>query len=312
MITIISEQIDITTDKVIEWLYFYDNQCERINFQNVSKISIKLSNSDNSFQLNDLEKRNVWIRRGKLSTIPKSININLFYNYLKKEENPVLSYCEKILLYNKSLIGSSQEEIFNNKVLNLMVAKKCGLNIPNTLITNKKIDLQEFYNKNKPIITKSLFLPPNIKTDTCSLNSLGTVLINQKEIDLLNDNFSLSLVQKYVKKKYEVRTFIFKNRFYSMAIFSQGDNKTSVDYRNYNKKRPNRTVPFKLPKKLKLQVKKMMRLKKIHTGSIDFIVTPNNEFYFLEINPQGQIDWLSQRCNYYIEKDIAKILSGSK
>ena len=32
--------------------------------------------------------------------------------------------------------------------------------------------------------------------------------------------------------------------FYSSAIFSQNDPKTSVDFRNYNKDKPNRTPPY--------------------------------------------------------------------
>jgi hypothetical protein len=46
----------------------------------------------------------------------------------------------------------------------------------------------------------------------------------------------------------------------------------------------------------------------MNTGSIDLILTPNGEYFFLEINPMGQYDWLSKNCNYYIEKDIAEML----
>ena len=46
----------------------------------------------------------------------------------------------------------------------------------------------------------------------------------------------------------------------------------------------------------------------INTGSIDLIYSLSNEYVFLEVNPQGQFDWLSKNCNYYIEKDIAELL----
>ena len=44
----------------------------------------------------------------------------------------------------------------------------------------------------------------------------------------------------------------------------------------------------------------------LDTGSIDFILTPKKEYIFLEINPAGNIEMVSEPCNYYIEKRIAE------
>jgi len=30
------------------------------------------------------------------------------------------------------------------------------------------------------------------------------------------------------------------------------------------------------------------------------------------VNPQGQVDWLSKNCNYYVEKYIAEQLTDEK
>ena len=46
----------------------------------------------------------------------------------------------------------------------------------------------------------------------------------------------------------------------------------------------------------------------LNMGTLDFIVTKNDEFIFLEINPVGQFTDLSYNCNYYVEKKIAQIL----
>jgi hypothetical protein len=42
-------------------------------------------------------------------------------------------------------------------------------------------------------------------------------------------------------------------------------------------------------------------------GSIDLIFNENG-FYFLENNPQGQYEWLSENCNYYVDRYIAEQL----
>jgi len=46
----------------------------------------------------------------------------------------------------------------------------------------------------------------------------------------------------------------------------------------------------------------------LNSGSIDILVTPNNEYVFLEVNPVGQFGMVSQPCNYYLEKRIAERL----
>jgi glutathione synthase/RimK-type ligase-like ATP-grasp enzyme len=122
----------------------------------------------------------------------------------------------------------------------------------------------------------------------------------------MDDAFLPSLFQEYISKKIEIRSFYLNDVFYSMAIFSQLDSLTTLDYRNYNLEKPNRTVPFCLPESVQIQVKKLMKRLELDTGSIDLILTMEGDYVFLEINPTGQFGWLSKSCNYYIEREIAK------
>ena len=43
-------------------------------------------------------------------------------------------------------------------------------------------------------------------------------------------------------------------------------------------------------------------------GAIDFILGEDGEYYFLEINPNGQWAWIECRTNYRIAAEIAKLL----
>ena len=90
-----------------------------------------------------------------------------------------------------------------------------------------------------------------------------------------------------------------------MAIFSQLDEMTRYDYRNYNRIKPNRDVPFKLNLEIENKLSEFMKRSDLETGSIDIILTPQGEYYFLEVNPTGQFGWVSVDCNYYIEREIA-------
>jgi glutathione synthase/RimK-type ligase-like ATP-grasp enzyme len=120
--------------------------------------------------------------------------------------------------------------------------------------------------------------------------------------------FFPTLFQKKLAKVFELRIFYLNEKFYSMAIFSQEDQQTEVDFRNYNFEKPNRTVPFLLP--IDLQKKLIQLMKNLHlkSGSIDMVLTEEGDYVFLEVNPVGQFGMVSSPCNYELSKLIAETL----
>jgi len=46
----------------------------------------------------------------------------------------------------------------------------------------------------------------------------------------------------------------------------------------------------------------------MRSGSIDMILTPEDEYVFLEVNPVGQFQWVAEHCNYPINQKIAEYL----
>lgn len=100
-----------------------------------------------------------------------------------------------------------------------------------------------------------------------------------------------------------------KGKCYTSAIFSQRDEKTKIDFRNYNYQKPNRVSVYKLPQKVENKIVAFMNKIEMDSGSLDIIVTPQKEYYFLEVNPVGQFFQVSHPCNFYLEKEVAKYLS---
>lgn len=135
-----------------------------------------------------------------------------------------------------------------------------------------------------------------------------TETVSDEFIDTLNDDFFPSLIQQQLDKAYELRIFYLHGNYYSMAIFSQSDQQTCVDFRKYNDKKPNRTVPFCLPSCIEEKIKCFMMTMNLNSGSIDMIVTKKNDYVFLEVNPVGQFGMVSGPCNYRLEKEIATYL----
>jgi ATP-GRASP peptide maturase of grasp-with-spasm system len=193
-----------------------------------------------------------------------------------------------------------------NKLKILYKAQNIGFLIPETYICSTKIELEAILQQHASLITKSIgdiFPIQNRKNSVTFL----TKEITKDVVSNLPATFFPSLFQKKVEKEYEIRTFYFFGKCYSMAIFSQRDATTAVDFRNYNLKTPNRTVPYSLSFQIEKKIVKLMKQLNLNTGSIDLIKS-NIGYYFLEVNPVGQFGMVEYPCNYPLAKLVAQKL----
>jgi len=135
-----------------------------------------------------------------------------------------------------------------------------------------------------------------------------TTKIEKRDLKYLPHRFFSSYIQEQIQKEYEVRVFYINKRFFSMAIFSQNDPQTSVDFRKYNRVKPNRFLPYKLPFEIEKKLTLVMEEIKLNCASIDLIKSINGRYYFLEINPVGQFGMVDFPCNYGLHKIVAEEL----
>jgi ATP-GRASP peptide maturase of grasp-with-spasm system len=218
---------------------------------------------------------------------------------------------EIVKLFEYYIDRTKQYPKLSTSVLNKLVvsdkAKELGIKVPNYIVTNNRNDLKSFLLREKSVITKPI---NEVNAFVIGDNSfaLYTEVVDASTVDSLPTNFFPSLFQTFIKKKYEIRTFYINGEFYSSAIFSSSNAKTEVDFRKYDHGNPNRTVPYHLPQNVSTILDGLMRDLGLTTGSIDLIKSFNNEYYFLEVNPDGHFGMISKPCNYYIEKEIAKLL----
>ncbi len=319
-ILICTNKNEKTTDIVLEYIDYLGGKFYRVHKDDMIKdISINIDSNikDDYIELKFKNKnnyttyiKNMWYRRGDFSKILPISKFELNSNRIRKE--CILKewdITKTFLHYHLPTLGNYNSEVKSNKIKDLVIARDCSLDIPETLVTTEKSKLIEFYKRNSSIITKPIdngHLSYKDKINTYS--SKGIVFIDDKLIEKLEIRFCLSLFQKYEEKEFEIRVFFIKKKLYPMAIFSQRDIKTRFDFRNYNRENPNRNVPFKFPKRIEKKILNFIHLSNLDTGSIDLIYTPDNRFVFLEVNPAGQFGWVSQNCNYYLEKEIAKLL----
>jgi len=264
-ILIFSELNDASTNDVIEWLSLLEHNVFRINAEDiVSHIDIKIDNNKiriclevGGKEINLAQADRIWFRRGHLTLnhkmdFPKEldqITHQAISRHLFSEELVTLEKFIYTYLYDKPHIGNNNQTS-DNKLIALKKAKDTGLSIPSSEINTRKDDLMNFFNQHQQdCISKGIQDVLSFGSKNIGYN-YGTSKIEVADLEEMDDCFFPSLLQKNIAKKYELRIFYMRKKFYSMAIFSQNDEQTSIDFRNYNWEKPNRNVPFILPKEI--------------------------------------------------------------
>lgn len=300
MILIISDNNDISTTEIIRWLLCEGKNCMRVHEDEVFEIKINqkriyIESSRNKFFLDEIT--SVWYRRGglnfrRLRYTNNSINLNM-----NEVQHWLEDYVRKTLESKKHINKESNFHV--NKLLVLEQAQKAGLDVPAYFLADKTDAVVL-----KKTITKTIAgiaVLENISKNTDAL--MYTTIIDKHE----QGEFFISFFQEKIEKDFEIRSFYLEGKCFSMAIFSQNDEQTKVDFRRYNREKPNRTVKYRLPKDIEAKIDILMKILDLNCGSLDFMKN-GDKFYFLEVNPIGQFGGLSSDCNYLLEKEIAIFL----
>lgn len=321
MILIFSSHLgEFTTDLVIDWLDFKKYNYKRINGIDLIKGNLKIDFDSIEIGLKNetINFSNIntfWFRRllpynhflaeyGTLSD-NKILNIELIRN-IQSEYNRIRDFIS--VFYKEKNWLSQIENSSLNKIEVLNNAKQLGIMIPDSVITTSKDEIIKFRKKHSAIIVKSISEVLGLPIDNEAYISY-TYPLKDSDIDNLPQKFYPSLVQENIEKDYELRIFYLNGSFYSMAIFSQNDEQTKTDFRVYNLEKPNRYVPFLLPKDIEAKLDLLMKMTNLNCGSIDMIKSVNGDYVFLEINPIGQFGMVSKPCNYYLEEIVADFLN---
>ena len=96
-----------------------------------------------------------------------------------------------------------------------------------------------------------------------------------------------------MKKKYELRVTCFGDYLVAAKLNSQVHADGLIDWRAIRSEQM-AIEPYDLPETVANNIRKFMRTIGIVFGSFDFIVTPEDDYIFLEVNEQGQFLWIEE------------------
>ncbi|MFA6922881.1 MAG: hypothetical protein WC223_01385 [Bacteroidales bacterium] len=196
----------------------------------------------------------------------------------------------------------------DGKFYPLKIAEAIGLNVPKTIITNDPEKLIKFSNDcNNKIIVK--LLHGTVLKDKKDFYFIYANKIKTSYLKKEKENIKLSpiMAQEYIEKKTELRLTVIGKKIFTCAIDSQASEKTRIDWRKYDFAKVKHYQYF-LSENIKKKIIKLMDKLNLNYGTIDLIITPNNDYFFLEVNPSGQWGWIEEITGINISQGIAKYL----
>lgn len=182
-----------------------------------------------------------------------------------------------------------------NKVYQLDLAKRVGLKVPETVITNDSnylIDSKTYIVK---ALDTPLFYEAGQEMFTYSTAATGA------EIKASSLRMAPVIIQECVEDKVDLRVTVVDNRVFPAYITKNGHGiygdwrKTPKEELQYNKA----SIPHDIEEKLILLMKKL----NLSFGGIDLMLR-GNDYYFVEINPTGEWGWIEASVRYDIHEAI--------
>ncbi len=190
----------------------------------------------------------------------------------------------------------------------LDAARNAGLNIPPTLITNRPDAVRALAAQTAgPLICKPIASPVLIEDG--QLKTVYTERLTAADLeDLQGIETTAHLFQAWVDKAYEVRLTVIGRRMFAAAVHA-GSPAARIDWRSdYGSLT---YTPTQVPDDVVAAVLRMMDILQLRYGAADFVVDPAGKYWFLEVNPCGQWDWIQGETGLPIASAIADDLEGA-
>lgn len=199
----------------------------------------------------------------------------------------------------------------HNKLYQQRAARQVGLDTPASLISNEPEQLMRFCEGHGgSIAVKQIRGALLVRESDLQPVFLYTQKLDQDQIRGHMDEVRLAPVfaQEYVPKRLELRVTIVGKNIFSCAIHSQEGEWTKHDWRRYPDLSRLKHEEHTLPQHIEIRLFQLMKLLGLNFGAIDLILTPDDRYVFLEVNPSGQWGWIEELTGMNISGAICDLL----
>lgn len=254
----------------------------------------------------------VWERRPLVPSELRFYNRNEVNDHNLKEAHGFLSFLLYYIGDRFSLGHHLYDRSASSKMLQLKIARCLGMRTPDTCFSNNKASIKAFAERYDMVCLKSID-NDNIWFDNELREHIlyAKAITSESLLTLKDDAFAqtVSYIQKYIEKDFELRVTVIETKIFACKIDSQKMNQDSglIDWRQ-GLDHGLRHSEYILPQYVADFCVAFLKKLNLKFGCFDFIVTPKQEYVFLECNPNGQWLWIEHETGMEISKCIAETL----
>ncbi|RAQ95820.1 MvdC/MvdD family ATP grasp protein [Thermogemmatispora tikiterensis] len=197
------------------------------------------------------------------------------------------------------------------KPLQLVVAQQLGWRIPRTLLTNDPQAALDFFERCEGrVVYKPLSQGlPRVAPGQWQ-GGIYTTRLSRQDLQAHLSTLALTfqLFQEAIPKRADVRVTVIGARLFAVAMTAPEDSPARLDFRlDYGALR---YEVHQLPAAQAAACLALVGTLRLQFAAIDLVLTPEGEYVFLELNPNGQWGWLEDATGLPLAASLAALLAG--
>jgi glutathione synthase/RimK-type ligase-like ATP-grasp enzyme len=198
------------------------------------------------------------------------------------------------------------------KLQQLQLARRVGLKVPKTIVTNDAEAAVAFCREVKRACTKSLD-EPNFKLDGHLYPMLTRVVDGADEVAARRASIERCpvLFQEYIEKRLDLRVIVMGEMIFPFEIHSQEHPLSLHDSRGVAPHFLEHRL-HKLPVEVSRKILAFVRRQGLVFSALDFVLSAESEYCFLENNPNGQWLWLEMETGFDLSEKLIGLLLGEQ
>jgi glutathione synthase/RimK-type ligase-like ATP-grasp enzyme len=204
----------------------------------------------------------------------------------------------------------SASRFINNKSVQLLLARSCGMKAPATLMTNSPEAVRKYFRQSSTRTICKAFFPHIWRKQTQSSVAVTETFELAEEM-LPEDEvltYAPAIYQEMVVKRFDVRMVVLGRAVYSYALHNPTG---ALDWRQDAGQGLVEVQLIDTPPEIEQSVLAFAARAQIAYGSFDFAVDDHGTWWFLEVNEGGQFLWLDDfNANIHVQEKFLAFLTS--
>lgn len=251
----------------------------------------------------------VWYRRFYDAELPATLD-EKYLRYCRRESRMFLHSLFASLRGALWVDPIPRVHLAHHKGLQIEVAKRCGFEVPETLLTNDPAEARRFFDGLEGRVVTKMLSSFSLTENEVDLMVFTRTVTEEDFAEIDGLKYCPMVFQERIPKDVELRVTVVGDRLYVASIDAKEAGVPKDDWRRRTAESALKFREDAVPREVEEATLRLMRAYGLVYGAIDLIRTPDGRHVFLEINSAGEWGWIHTEVGHPVAEALADVLSG--